>query len=505
VCVFRRDSTETMRERVGATRPAAWRTYGGCAFTPRTETRLHKTRMLTQYSIQSGARTVARGRLYVCNAFGPDPYEPLERAIQVINRVLSVGERNHKRRKTEEMGNDVKEIKGKQGQRERWVQFGAVTLARVPLAECLIPGLADDYETVSLLLQEYLALPVDQYALLDPKWVERETTVIPGDCDISSPCETDDSLYIHGSKEKVVGNAFRVSVPLEEMLGIELRPQLSITARPDREAGNVTLVGSKAGLGSPEFDQAFKLNLVAVLSRRKRNGGLHIPGRPVQRLRRWAARRRDRAVQIQIQAEEQEELSSIGTTTEEIDVNDLATSAPFPMQQVYMSQDEEELQREEGGFVEVNVNQGSGDHPVSVMEAPSYEREESETSVATSVSPSLNKRASNHLATLLDCRVNVTVAVKVPGPLRVVPNPLLGYAGSLIVRSALNAAVPNFVNLLLGDFRRWAKAGRKRVDVDDAYDGLLEPTGDEWKGGVDLFGITPTEESQVNRQRQISQ
>jgi hypothetical protein len=492
-----------MRERVVATcpgprrGPAAWRAYGVGMSTPRTETRLHRTRILTQYSIQS-VRNVTRGRLYVCNAFGPDPYEPLERAIQVINRVLSVGERNHKRRKTEDngLGKDAKERKGKQAQRERWVQFGAVTLARVPLAECLIPGLADDYETASVLLQEYLALPVDQYALLDPKWVKRETTVIPGDCDTNSSCETSDSQYLNGRNENVVGNVFRVSVPLEEMLGIELRPQLSITAHPDTEAGNVTLVGSKAALGSPEFDQAFKLNLVAVLSRRKRNGGLHIPGRPVQRLRRWAARRRDRAVQIQIQAEEQEEIASIGTTTEEIDVNDLATSAPFPLQQVYMSQDEEELQREEGSFVEVNPNQGSGDHPESVIETQSYERKEDETSVATSVSPSLNKRA-----TLLDCRVNVTVAVRVPGPLRVVPNPLLGYAGSLIVRSALNAAVPNFVNLLLGDFRRWAKAGRKRVDAYDGYDGVLRPTGDEWKG-ADLFGIP--KESQVDSESQLS-
>lgn len=488
-----------MRERIVATSPVALRAYGWGMSTPRTDIRPHRTRIWTQYSIQSGARAATRGRLYVCNAFGPDPYEPLERAIQVINRVLSVGERNHKRRNTEDkvLGKDMKESKGRQAQRERWVQFGAVTLARVPLAECLLPGLADDYETASLLLQEYLALPVDQYALLDPKWVEREATVIPGDCDSNLSCEPSDSQYLNGRKERVVGNAFRVSVPLEEMLGIELRPQLSITAHPDTEAGIVTLVGSKAALGSPEFDQAFKLNLVAVLSRRKRNGGLHIPGRPVQRLRRWAARRRDRAVQVQVQAEEQEELSSIGTTTEEIDVNDLATSAPFPMQQVYMSQDEEELQRQEGGFVEVNVNQRSGDHPESAVEARSYEREETGTSVATSMSPpSLNKRA-----TLLDCRVNVTVAIKVPGPLRVVPNPLLGYAGSLIVRSALNAAVPNFVNLLIGDFRRWAKAGRKRAD---AYDGLLGPTGDEWKG-ADLFGIPSTEDSQVDRQRQISQ
>lgn len=422
--------------------------------------------------------TITRRRSVVCNAFGPDPYEPLERAIQVINRVLSVGERNHKRRiNDKKVGVDAEDGKGKHAwrERERWVQFGAVTVARVPLADCLIPGLADDHETASLLLQEYLALPVDQYALLDPKWVERETNTL-------GISQSPDGRKITASQ-----NAFRVSVPLEEMLGVDLQPQLSITAHPDPEAGNVTLMGSKAALGSPEFDQAFKLNLVAVLSRRKKNGGLHIPGRPVQRLRRWAAQRRgSNGVQVHEQVQEQEqeqvEVESTLASTDNVNVNDLSTSAPFPLQQVYMSQDEEELQKDESFGSEL------------AGEVQRFHREETELG-AEPLTPSLNNRV-----TLLDCRVNVTVAIRVPGPLRVVPNPLLGYAGSLVVRSALNAAVPNFMNLLLGDFRRWAKAGRKRTDVPNDE---LEP-GEEWSN-ADLFGLSSREEGQkVDGQGQLS-
>lgn len=62
----------------------------------------------------------------------------------------------------------------------------------------------------------------------------------------------------------------------------------------------------------------------------------------------------------------------------------------------------------------------------------------------------------------LECRVNVSIAFRVPKALRVIPNPLLGYAGSLITRVVLNGAVPNFTDLLSKDFREWTVNGKSR-------------------------------------------
>ena len=63
---------------------------------------------------------------------------------------------------------------------------------------------------------------------------------------------------------------------------------------------------------------------------------------------------------------------------------------------------------------------------------------------------------------MLECKVHVTMAVKVPGPLRVVPNTLLGYAGSVITKTILNAVLPNFLMLLGSDYKSWVAGGRGR-------------------------------------------
>jgi len=72
----------------------------------------------------------------------------------------------------------------------------------------------------------------------------------------------------------------------------------------------------------------------------------------------------------------------------------------------------------------------------------------------------------------LHCRVNVTMAVQVPSALRMVPNPLLGYAGRMVLRAVLSAALPNFLRLLSEDFQQWVRGGRQR-DADAATGDLF--------------------------------
>jgi hypothetical protein len=109
-------------------------------------------------------------------------------------------------------------------------------------------------------------------------------------------------------------------------LGLDLTPEIHIEATTNREAGTVTLVGTRAALGQPDLDSAFRLQLVAVLSQREVSGRAfdsgssgdgggeagssggkggpfsrlrlrrprQLPGRPVYRLRKLVARARGR-------------------------------------------------------------------------------------------------------------------------------------------------------------------------------------------------------------------
>lgn len=153
-------------------------------------------------------------------AFNPNPYEPMERAIGVVNRVISIGE---KAQWKQDDGS------GPAMQQARWVQWQSATSASVPVS-------TEDDE----LLREYLALPTAQYSLLDEKFVE-----------------------------KVSDDTFIVRVPLSDIVGVDLTPAISIVATPHRQDGKVTFVGTEATLGSPALDELFKLKVVAVLKGKK--------------------------------------------------------------------------------------------------------------------------------------------------------------------------------------------------------------------------------------------
>lgn len=348
-----------------------------------------------------------RRHALVVRAFDANPYEPLERAIQVVNRVISIGEKTKWRGDDGSSGSTRVSLK-----KERWVQFGAVTSTRVPIAPLSTFEGIEKIECRSIetekLLREYLSLPTSEYSLLDPKWVER----------VESTSDSSDSEL----DETIVSDSFIVKIPLHNIIGVDLTPKLSIVATPMEGQGKVTFVGSKASLGSPGLDESFKLSVTAELqsqdtSRRRLpriRAPDHLPGRPVSRLQKWAANARSKSV------EEDEKI---------------VAEVPFPSETVYLSQD--------------------GDDDTQLDQ-----KEDACSSEDSSVkeSASLNSPPS----VFLKCKVNVTIAIKVPTALKVVPNPLLGYAGSLITKTVLNGAIPNFADLLGKDFENWAKNGKTR-------------------------------------------
>jgi Protein of unknown function (DUF1997) len=386
--------------------------------------------------------------------------------MQIINKVLTVGES-----KSKKSANSIGDSNGDNagGGRERWVQFGTVASARLSLQDLTAKDAELNREGTSRLLQEYLSLPVEEYSLLDPKWVVREGE--------------DDNLNFNNNR---TNNSFRVSVPLKDMLGVDICPQVSIEARPDPLNSQVTLIGTKAVLGSPGLDDMFKLKLVAVM--RCRRNDRHLPGRPVQRLRQWAAKRhgennnKERAVEAGGNGGGGGGGgNSTAVLAEVVDVD------IFP--DLNFSEEDEEEEEEQGvGAVSTNFSDNENDEggdsasfrfsrdiseedtttsysSVSGTELSSSDTEERSSTTTASSATASSAATTTFVAAqapLLDCKVQINMAVKVPGALRVVPNGLLGYAGSVLSKTVLNAVLPNFLQLLSNDFKQWVAGGGNR-------------------------------------------
>jgi hypothetical protein len=284
------------------------------------------------------------------------------------------------------------------------------------------------------------------------------------------------------------------------MLGVDICPQVSIEARPDPLSGQVTLIGTRAVLGSPGLDEMFKLKLVAVM--RCRRNDRHLPGRPVQRLRQWAARRRVKKKERMLVE------AGGGSGGGGVFVESRAASSSLAVAEVIeaeftdlnFSEEDEEVveveqqQEEEGDFQSNNEDgdDGSGSATTSFRFSTDLSSEESSTSSSFSATDIEQSNSTNTLTTttttttttitqtvgvgagqapLLDCKVQINMAVKVPGALRVVPNSLLGYAGSVITKTVLNAVLPNFLQLLSTDYKQWVAGGRSRRKEENSDSG----------------------------------
>ena len=400
--------------------------------------------------------------------------------IQIINKVLSVGSAG---------GGTATATQSQKPKKERWVQFGAASSARLSPQDISPRDRGYTREAIGILLEQYLALPVDHYSLLDPQWVRREGE-----------------------------DSFRVSIPLKDMLGVDVCPEVSIQAHPDPLRGQVTLVGSRTALGSPALDAMFRLNLVAVLrsKRERRRRGLpdHLPGRPVQRLRQLAQRGRQIMMSTtsssSSQGKEQQVRQSIEVEKVEeevvVVVVPATAEAPFPSQKVYVSRGsmgDAVVAGSGGSSVDVDADadevvytaasEDEGDDALLLIDSDAYTMPSSASSDndldrSDDVIQQPQQQPEQSTLPLLECQVQVTMAIRVPGPLKVVPNPLLGYAGSVLARTVLNAVLPNFLTLLSLDFKDWALL-------------LEEEEGENRDNGREAMGTTVNQSSRRQRSR----
>ena len=319
----------------------------------------------------------------------------------------------------------------------------------------------------------------------------------------------------------------------------------------------MTLAGTRAALGSPEIDAAFRMNVTAVVSQRQRRRlpamPDHLPGRPVFRLRRWAAAARGRtwppegqpaaAAGAAAAVPQQQQNGSIAGSSSSASLGvgpdaagvaaaaaEASSGAPFPGQHVYISHDENDSDEYEGGDAaqEVAVAEVAVAELEDVPAPPSSSSSDNGSSSSSNGSTGSSSSAASWqpaaeaagqppaqrgTQALLHCRTRVTMAVRVPRPLRVVPNALLGYAGasriglscvcgamrfflwlcllpcsgcfypgalpccmccvpahstqrslpaaprhagSMLLWTVLSATLPSFLELLAADYRRWA-------------------------------------------------
>ena len=105
------------------------------------------------------AKTLTRPPIPGCSRAPPPTQTP--RALQVLNRLITLGGKAGWAK-----GHTAEQAAAAP---ERWVTFGSAYSARAAIEEDSLQGAGPARQR----LREYLALPADQYSLLDPDWISR--------------------------------------------------------------------------------------------------------------------------------------------------------------------------------------------------------------------------------------------------------------------------------------------------------------------------------------------
>ncbi|EFJ42560.1 hypothetical protein VOLCADRAFT_107195 [Volvox carteri f. nagariensis] len=157
--------------------------------------------------------------------------ESLEHAIQIINKLIFEHEQRRQRQRARRadakggMEVDVQPV-GKP------ITFKASASTEKLVKEPRGPSFPPRS------LSAYLALPLDQYSLLDPGWISR------------SPSAPD---------------VFVLRVPLFDLVGLELQPQITVRVSLDTRSNQVHFYADQFKVGDPRFDADFKLAMKATL------------------------------------------------------------------------------------------------------------------------------------------------------------------------------------------------------------------------------------------------
>lgn len=241
-------------------------------------------------------------------------------------------------------------------------------------------------------LRSYLSLPLEEYALLDPRWIDR----CPGS----------------------EANLFVLRVPLHELvMGLDLEPEVHIRVTSEPQNSRVHFLADRFSFGDPALDQDFNLNLKATLTHR-----------PVP----------------EIKARNNQRKPWGGGSSSQWPGSPSSSSSSKPA--AYLSNSSSG-----GSSFSRSPESSSGGMFNGWAKEPGLVRARQGSESVVS-----EEQLSYGPTSQMVCGVELKLELGVPAPLSVVPGLLLSTAGSLIARLAMQALVPSFVELLLVDYQRWA-------------------------------------------------
>jgi hypothetical protein len=65
----------------------------------------------------------------------------------------------------------------------------------------------------------------------------------------------------------------------------------------------------------------------------------------------------------------------------------------------------------------------------------------------------------------LSCKVNLSMTLRLPHPLSIVPGPLLSTTAGLVAKLVMQSLLPSFLELLATDYGRWATGSSRAAPV----------------------------------------
>lgn len=219
-------------------------------------------------------KRVAHGRLLVCRSSNSD-VKVLEAAVQTINKMLNVHQKiQNMRRSQPAPQSGAAKPATQRNHKSKLVTLHAKASASKAVEEKSTAVTTDsDNDPIQLLhsLQAYLSLPLDQYSVLDPKLIARipcEQQLQPHASISSTTTSKNDKSStavltngMNGTSGHSTNNTwepasgcFLLKVPLREIVGIDLEPQLVIRVEVDDQKGQVgcgnTMMMSASALAS---------------------------------------------------------------------------------------------------------------------------------------------------------------------------------------------------------------------------------------------------------------
>jgi len=381
-------------------------------------------------------------------------YKSLEVALQSINKIVQEAEQKRRKRVASGLKVEVDADKGK------LVSFKASSSAEklVKHPSSPLPGRT---------LREYLALPLDQYSLLDPRWITR----CPDAADL-----------------------FTLKVPLQDIIGLPLEPQIQVRVDIDTANNQVVFYADKFVLGDPRFDANFSVTMTSCL---RYKPVPEVSARVVPDFWRVTGRA--------AQQQQQQQSGPTVTVAPEVGTNTFSAAAAEVPATAASTQGQGEA-AEQVAVASVSSDQlqspSTQPHPsrgqvlcvdavisgrapqVRALAPDLHELQADSSSGSSSGSGSSNSskgvslqgsgtgggEPAGAVAGLLCCSVDVGFEVMMFTPLSAVPRPMLSLAGGLLTKFSMQQLLPGFLELLATDYSRWASGQRSK---DKAVGSLL--------------------------------